>query len=187
MPAPSAVLLARCAAVALLGLTAACGGSGNSSASSTAVASAAASSEPAVTASASGQAQAGTADAQVRTVWTEFFSGSTPAAQKVQLLQNGDRFAQLISAQSSSGLASQTSVTVDSVKVDGPVALVNYTLLVGGKPVLPNLTGTAVQVNGQWKVSETALCSLLALQSNGRAPSPCPTGSASPAGSPSAS
>jgi hypothetical protein len=39
--------------------------------------------------------------AQVVRTWTTFFAGSTPASKKVELLQDGRRFAALIEAQAS--------------------------------------------------------------------------------------
>jgi hypothetical protein len=113
--------------------------------------------------------------AQVKSTWTTFFSGSTPASKKVQLLQNGQRFAPVIQALASSPLAKQTNATVTKVVLEGPDrASVTYDLSVAGEPVLKNQMGTAVRVGGAWRVSERDFCALLSLQ--GTAPPGCRSG-----------
>jgi hypothetical protein len=110
--------------------------------------------------------------AQIERTWSAFFAGSTPAAKKIQLLQNGRRFAPVIEAQAKSPLARQTRATVTSVTLEGPTrAKVVYTISVAGQPALKNQTGTAIRVDGVWKVSDTSFCSLLSLQ--GSAPPAC--------------
>ena len=90
IPAPAlALVLVLAAAIA------ACSNSSSSSASHTA--SGAAST---VSASALG---AGSATAQIKVNWEAFFSGTTPAAQKISLLQNGQEFASIINAQAELG------------------------------------------------------------------------------------
>lgn len=110
---------------------------------------------------------------QIKTVWTEFFSGKTSASTKISLLQNGQQFAPVINAQSKSPLAAQSSAQVSTVKLKGPsTATVTYTVLLAGKPALKNATGTAVKVGGSWKVSDPSFCALLTLE--GAAPPSCP-------------
>jgi hypothetical protein len=100
----------------------------------------------------------------VRT-WTTFFAGSTPASEKVKLLQNGPRYSALIQAQAQNPLAKQTSAKVLRVLLLGPTrAAVVYSLWVAGKPALTNQRGLAVRVNGVWKVADASFCRLLALQ-----------------------
>ena len=112
--------------------------------------------------------------AQIEQNWTAFFSGSTPADQKIGLLENGQRFAQVIKAQANSPLAKQSKAQVSSVTVNGSRATVKYTITLAGKPALKNQSGTAVKQGGAWKVSDTSFCQLLALQ--GSPPPPCPHG-----------
>jgi hypothetical protein len=134
-------------AVALVGLAAGCGGSSKKSSSSN------------------------TAE-QVKQVWTMFFEGSTPAATKVTLLQNGQRFASVIQAEANSPLAKQTKVVVSKVTpVSSTRAKVLYTITIGGQPALPNQTGVAVMEGGRWKVSDQSFCALLSLQ--GAVPPAC--------------
>lgn len=110
--------------------------------------------------------------AAVKANWEKFFNGSTPTPERQQLLQNGQQYSQELAGYASSPLAKQASATVSSVKLNGNSATVTYTINVNGKPELPNQTGQAVLVNGQWKVSDTALCGLLEL-AGGQTPSVC--------------
>jgi hypothetical protein len=109
---------------------------------------------------------------QVKRAWTTFFEGSTPPADRIALLQNGQRFAQVIRAESNSPLAKQTKVLVEKVTLLGSTqAKVAYTITLGGQPALPNQTGLAVVEGGRWKVSDKSFCALLRLQ--GTVPPAC--------------
>jgi len=115
------------------------------------------------------------AQQQISKVWTEFFSAKTPASTKVSLLQNGQKFAPVIQAQSNSPLAAESAAKVTGVKVSGPTtATVTYTILLAGKAALKNVTGTAVKTNGAWQVGDQSFCRLLGLQ--GTTPPACPKG-----------
>ena len=52
-----------------------------------------------------------------------------------------------------------------------PRARVIFTITLAGQPALKNQVGTAVRVNGVWKVSAKSFCALLSLQ--GAAPPVC--------------
>jgi hypothetical protein len=152
-------------ALVLVAAAAACSSSSSSSASHTA-------SGAASTASAS--AAAGSAAAQITANWEAFFSGATPAAQKISLLQNGQEFASIINAQAESALAKSASAMVTAVKMTSPMqATVTYDILIGGKPALSNQTGTAVDQDGTWRVGDGSFCQLLALENDGKAPPVC--------------
>jgi hypothetical protein len=127
--------------LALAGLAAGCGGS-------------------------STKAAASSSTEQVKQVWTKFFEGSTSAATKIALLQNGQRFASVIQAEANSPLAKQTKVVVSKVTPVSPTrSTVLYTITLAGQPALPNQTGIAVKEGGKWKVSDQSFCTLLSLQS----------------------
>jgi hypothetical protein len=112
------------------------------------------------------------ASAHVTTAWTTFFNGSTPAAQRLALLQDASAFAAALRAQTSSSFAKGVSAKVTKVDVtSSSTATVTYSILIGGTPELPNATGKAVLVAGTWKVSSQSFCSLLQLE--GGAPSSC--------------
>ncbi len=101
-----------------------------------------------------------------------FFDGSTPAARKVALLQNGQRFAPIIQAEANSPLAKQTKVVVSKVTLEGTTrAKVLYTITLAGQPALSNQTGTGVLEGGTWHVSDQSFCALVSLQ--GATPPAC--------------
>jgi hypothetical protein len=110
---------------------------------------------------------------QIEQSWTAFFNGSTPADEKVKLLQNGDRFAALVKAEAQSPLAKQTKATVAAVQRRSPTrANVVFTIWLAGKPALKDQVGLAVRTAGVWQVSDRSFCALLALQ--GQSPAACP-------------
>ncbi len=164
---PRQMILVPVLSLVLAAAMAACSSSSSSSSVSH-TASAAAS-----TASASA-ASTTSAVAQIKADWEEFFSGTTPAAKKIALLQNGQKYAAIIQAQAASGLAQSASAQVTAVHViSSTQATVIYDIVLGGKPALSNQTGTAVYQDGVWKVGDTSFCQLLALENNGKAPSVC--------------
>ena len=112
------------------------------------------------------------AKAEIQHDWETFFDGSTPAATRVALLENGPQFARIIGTISASPLSKQLSVKVGDIDVDDDSADVKYTLLLGRNEVLRNVEGKAVRVNGRWKVGVASFCQLLALQ--GARPKECP-------------
>ena len=111
------------------------------------------------------------AQEQIKGAYVHFFSGKTPLSDRVALLQNGSKFRPVIAAFASNPLAKSASATVSSVKLQGgDRARVVYTVKVAGT-ALPKQTGFAVRENGKWKVADSSLCKLVALQ--GRTPSIC--------------
>ena len=115
------------------------------------------------------------AEPQIKKVWTEFFSPSTPASTKISLLQNGQQFAPVINAQANSPLAKESAAQVSEVKLKSPeTAIVTYTVTLAGKPALKNTTGIAVKSGSTWLVADASFCQLLKLE--GSAPPSCPKG-----------
>ena len=105
------------------------------------------------------------ATAAVKQAWQTFFAGTTPAAQKIALLQNGQGFATVIRAQASSPISKATQARVTSVKmVSSDKAIVTYSIIQGGQVALPNQTGQAVLQNGTWKVGARSFQALLQLE-----------------------
>jgi hypothetical protein len=114
------------------------------------------------------------AKAEVESNWETFFEGSTPAAKRIDLLQDGAKFAGLVKALTRNPLARQLKADVTSVDLtDDTTASVTYTLLFGDREVLKGTKGTAVLVTGVWKVGTASFCQLLALQ--GAKPKACPS------------
>jgi hypothetical protein len=173
--------------LALAGLLAACSSSSSSTANSSGSAgispppgAASTAGSPAAPASSAGSptvpaspAGGGNASAQIKTNWEAFFSGKTSAAQKIALLQNGQKFAQTINAQAGSSLSQSAGAQVTGVVVNGNSAKVTYNITLAGKSALPNQVGTAVLVNGSWLVGDASFCSLLTLENAGTPPSVC--------------
>lgn len=143
-----------CLVIATLAVSAGCGSSSHSS---------------------KAKSSSATAEAQIKQNWVAFFSPSTPASAKISLLQNGAQFAPVINAQAKSPLAKESSAKVTAVKLTGPTtATVTYTVLLAGKPALPNAAGNAVKTGSTWQVSDASFCQLLKLE--GSAPPFCPKG-----------
>lgn len=155
----------------------ACSGSPSSSssppaASASATASAAASSA----APPAGSGASSAAAATIKANWVKFFAPSTPASQRVSLLQNGQKFASTIKSMFSLGASAKAKVTSVSM-TSSKQATVTYTVYLGGQPALPNAKGVAVLEDGTWKVSDPSFCELLTLQNAGKAPSVCSSAS----------
>ena len=111
------------------------------------------------------------ARAEIRSAYVKFFSGKTPVADRVAVLQNGSKFKGLVTSFANNPLAKNVNVTVSSVTLQGANdAKVVYTVKLGDAG-LPRQTGTAVLENGTWKVGDASLCKLVALQ--GSTPSVC--------------
>lgn len=164
---PRRALATPLALVLAAGLLAGCGSSGHGS-----------STRRSGTSTPAGSAPGGgtpTGAAQIKHNWMTFFNGSTQTATRVALLQDGQRFSQVLSAQSKSQLAQQAAARVRSVVLTSArTAKVRYDVLVAGQPALPNQTGTAILSGGTWRVSDASFCNLLRLE--GGAPAACPKG-----------
>jgi len=157
-------ILAAALGLALASAVTACSSSSSSPSTSSAPSSS----------SASASAGDSSAAAQIKANWEAFFSGTTSAAKKISLLQNGQKFAGVIEVQARSGLAKSASAKVTAVSVTSPAkATVTYDILLAGKPALTNQTGQAVHQDGTWKVGDASFCALLALENGGKAPSVC--------------
>ena len=173
------ITLAPALALALALAVAACSSSPSSSATtspSSAPAASSTASSPAASSAApsSPSAAGGNAKAQITTNWEAFFNGQTSGAKKLQLLQNGSKFAAVINAQAGSGLASSAGAKVTAVVLNSATsATVSYDITLSGATALANQTGTAVYEDGIWKVGDVSFCQLLKLENSGTAPSVC--------------
>ena len=187
-PAARRIFIAPVAGLALAAAITACSSSSSSSSSSTtptAAATSAASSpvasSPVASSTPAGSSSGTGSAATIATIkknWETFFNGKTPAATKISLVQDGQKFASVINSQAGSALAQTASASVKSVTVTSPTqATVKYSILVSGTPVLEGQTGTAVYENGTWKVGTGSFCALLTLQNGGKAPAGCSSAS----------
>lgn len=105
--------------------------------------------------------------------WKTFFSGETKAQVRIHLLQHGPQFTKALKNFSQSKMAQRASATITGIKLNNDTtATVSYIINIGGAPVLKNRTGKSFYLDGIWKVSDGAFCSLLGL--SGHVPEPCP-------------
>lgn len=104
----------------------------------------------------------------VTNAYVTFFNGSTPPAERAALVENGDVFLPTLEGMTANPQAMGTTATVEGVTLSDPAtADVKWTLLMNGAPVLPDQSGNAIEQDGQWKVSATTFCTLLAIQGGG--------------------
>jgi hypothetical protein len=154
----------------------ACGSSGTPATSPSSSTPTSTATTPAATPSATSptSSSASGATAAITTNWESFFNNKTPVAKRVSLLQDGSQFASIIQAQSHSSLASTATAKVVSVtNVTATQATVKYNILISGATALPGAVGTAVNLNGMWKVGATSFCGLLTLEQLKPLPAAC--------------
>jgi glucose/arabinose dehydrogenase len=181
-------LLVPAAGLTLVAALAACSSSSSSSSSSSAATSASASvsasapastsapasPSPSATASSPAAGSGAAAIAAIKKNWVTFFNGKAPAATKIALVQNGQKFATEIKASATSSSSQTAGASVQSVKLTSPTqAAVVYSILISGTPVLTKQKGIAVYQDKTWKVGETSFCALLALEGGGKTPAAC--------------
>jgi hypothetical protein len=100
------------------------------------------------------------ATAKVRATWAQFFSTKTSIADREKLLEDGVDFAPTLNAQAQGG---PISAEVDKVTFsDATHAAVSYSLSIGNSIHLNSVAGAAVLVNGDWLVSKSTLCVVVA-------------------------
>ena len=105
------------------------------------------------------------AAAVIKARWLEVFDANIPILRRLNLLQNGQAFASFVKAQEKTtigALVFEASGKVSSVTVhpNGQASVV-YTILLAGKPLESNITGTAVYTGGSWEVATSTFCGLL--------------------------
>lgn len=169
--------------VMILGLTAlvvACGGSATTTTasapvtttSSSTTTTAASTTTSAAAGSSTTSAASPEAVATITANWVKFFDGTTSAADKIALLENGQQYAAQVNAQAGSALAKSVTAIVSSVTVDSATtATVKYSLALGGTVALPDQTGQAILQDGVWKVSAQSFQALLQLEQGATTPS----------------
>jgi len=123
---------------------------------------------PATSSGPAGSGSQAATEQQIAANWTTFFNPKTPVSKRVALLQDGQTFASIISAQAGSTLESEASASVTQVALTSSTqARVNYSILLAGQPALPNQHGVAVLQGGVWKVGVSSFCALLTLEQGG--------------------
>jgi hypothetical protein len=177
--------IAWVAALSVVFVLAACGGDDQSSPSSTgpgATTSASSSTSTATTvtvttvAPSTAPTTAGPTDeAQVRSAFEAFFNGADRNVdKKVALLQDGEKYRQMLVDADADTRSQQLKAQIRSVRfptaaecaqagVPSPCAIVNFDLLLGAFPALAAHDGAAVRIAGVWKVSAKAWCDVVAI------------------------
>jgi hypothetical protein len=149
------------AAVAATGclVLASCGGGASHPPPAKPTASAAAKAEPV-----SGPA----AVAAITANWKTVFNGKAPIPRRLALVQQGSQVAAFVQAQAKTSFgqaAAGSTATISSVTITSPSqATVHYEVLLLGTPLLKNQVGTAVYLNGIWKVAIASFCGLAYLE-----------------------
>jgi len=104
-------------------------------------------------------------EAAVKAMWQTFFNGAISIPRRLELLQNGPRFAPFVNAEAKTSLGAlvlAASAKVSKVALSAPgKAAVTFTILLGSRPLVKNLSGTAVYVHGRWLVAASSFCGLL--------------------------
>jgi hypothetical protein len=148
---------AALAAAGCLILAACGGGGGHPPAKPTA-------SGPAAAEPASGPA----AVAAITANWKTVFDGKASIPRRLALVQDGPQVAAFVNAQAKTSFgaaAAGSAATVAAVRIMSPArATVHWELLLLGTPLLKNQVGTAVYLNGVWKVSIASFCGLAYLE-----------------------
>ncbi len=143
-------------------MLAACGGGGSPSAKP-------ASPEPAASTSAAAEPVNGPAAvAAITANWKTVFNGKAAIPRRLALVQDGPQVAAFVEAQAKTSFgtaATGSTATVSSVAITSPSqATVHYQVLLLGTPLLKNQVGTAVYLNGTWKVAIASFCGLAYLE-----------------------
>jgi len=100
--------------------------------------------------------------------WKTVFDGKAPLARRLALVQDGSQLTAFIEAQAKTSFgqaAMGSSATVGSVIISSPSqATVHWDLLLLGTPLLKNQVGSAIYLDGTWKVSIGSFCGLAYLE-----------------------
>jgi len=160
-PCRASAALAATACLILAGCGGGGGGGGQHHSAKRPSPSAAASAEPS-----SGPA----AVAAITANWKTVFNGKAPIPHRLALLQDGSQVAAFVEAEAKTSFgaaATGSTATVGSATITAPSqATVHYEVLLLGTPLLKNQAGTAVYLDGVWKVGIKSFCGLVKLASS---------------------
>jgi hypothetical protein len=144
-------------------ILAACGGGGSHPSTTP--------TSPKPTASATTAAEPASGPAAVAAItanWKTVFNGKAPIPTRLALVQDGPQVAAFVQAQAKTSFGSAatgSTATVSSVTITSPSqATVHYEVLLLGTPLLKNQVGTALYLDGVWKVAISSFCGLAYLE-----------------------
>jgi hypothetical protein len=127
------------------------------------------SANPATSASRAAEPTSGAAAvAAITANWKTVFDGKAPIPRRLALVQDGPQVAAFVQAQAKTSFgaaAAGSTATVASATITSPSqATVHYEVLLLGTPLLKNQVGTAVYLDGIWKVAIASFCGLTYLE-----------------------
>jgi hypothetical protein len=100
--------------------------------------------------------------------WKTVFNGKAPIPSRSVLVQDGSQVAAFVEAQAKTSFgaaATGSTATISSVTITSPAqATVHYEVLLLGTPLLKNQVGTAIYLDGVWKVAIASFCGLAYLE-----------------------
>jgi hypothetical protein len=106
--------------------------------------------------------------AAIRANWETVFNGKASIPSRLALVQDGPQVSAFVRAQANTAFgaaATGSTATVASVTITSPSqATVDYQVLLLGTPLLKHQVGTAVYLNGIWKVAIASFCGLTYLE-----------------------
>jgi ABC-type glycerol-3-phosphate transport system substrate-binding protein len=150
------VLAVGMAFVAVVAL-AACGGGGDDNTASTTT-------TEEVTTTTAAPFEAGKAEADIRALYTNFFTETTTVDDAVKMLEDGESLRPALDEQKKSGAAKGISATVKTVQFQSEtLANVNFDLSLNGAVVAANTKGEAKFIDGTWKINKALFCTLVGL------------------------
>jgi len=106
--------------------------------------------------------------AAIRANWETVFNGKASIPSRLALVQDGTQVAAFVQAQAKTSFgqaAAGSTATISAVTITAPgQATVHYEVLLLGTPLLKNQVGTAVYLNGVWRVAIGSFCGLTYLE-----------------------
>ena len=106
--------------------------------------------------------------AAIKANWQTVFNGKAPIPCRLALVQDGSQVAAFVEAQANTSFgaaAAGSTATITSVTITSPSqATVDYQVLLLGTPLLKHQVGTAVYLDGTWKVAIASFCGLTYLE-----------------------
>jgi hypothetical protein len=110
------------------------------------------------------------AEKQIKENWEKFFDPAVSLQDKAAVLENGEQMGPVLRGFNGDQRGQQVKAIVQKVEFTSPTgANVTYSLTLKGATALPGASGTAVEQNGTWKVSDKTLCALVQLSGNASA------------------
>jgi hypothetical protein len=103
--------------------------------------------------------------AAVTAAYNTFFDPKSTDAQVTNSVQNGDALTGAVGNVDMSQYQGHSGVKVTKVVMQSPnVAKVTFDVSLDGQVILPNASGYAVKVGGDWKLAATTFCQLLTIE-----------------------